>query len=356
MLIKMFYFNQLHNAVKHYGASGLIGVKPHKAVVPKKRLNKAVFGCRVPPKKVVFGGYAASKNGFNSLMFTYIFMLTHSKINAYIDAEWGSDNHTICLQVLLTYGKSGCSKYLVFHEKYRELLKSKGFTEGMISGMNVRLVFNEFLPEHDVLTQLIHDHIERINLPIQKGQLVCNLYLFFSPKDLWIAIGFKNFNELIFTPRKFGGFQIEQKRSLRGAFSMRLDNGFSVSYVIKDVSGWTNRGLIVLAQSLGISSDEKSLLDDYKSKMEVGLIECTDAFIKYLINDVVLLEKIVKGMVKMVNWLCQDILKIQTKLNQTTIPMSQGSLVSRVFILFEAKIVDFSVLQNGSAKKRQKKI
>lgn len=126
-------------------------------------------------------------------------MITFSKINAYIDAEWGSDNHTISLQILLTYGKSGCAKYIVFNEKYRELLKSKGFTEGVISGMNARLVFNDFLPENDVLTQVIFDHVKRISLPIEKEKLDCNLYLFFSPKDLWISIGFKNFNDLIYS-------------------------------------------------------------------------------------------------------------------------------------------------------------
>lgn len=268
-------------------------------------------------------------------------MIAYSNIRAYIDSEWGSRNQTICLQVLLTYGKSASAKYLIFHNDYKNFLESKGYKEGVIQGMNVRLKFDDFSPDKDILTELISEHVKRIQLPLAKNSLKCDLYLFFSPKDLINAIGKTSFLEQVYKPSG-GGFKIEQKRSLRGCFSQGLENGFRVDYTIKDISGWGNRGLQALANSLGVAVGEKSLLDDYKSKMEEGLIHCTDDFIKYSINDVVILEKIVKSMVKMVNWLCKDILTFTKTFNQTTIPMSQGSLVSSVFISYLYSLLDKS--------------
>lgn len=259
-------------------------------------------------------------------------MVEISNVNAFIDCEWGSDGKTICVQVLLTYGKKGCSKYIVFDEKYREFLAEKGYLEGVIPNMGVNLRFDSFSDEKDMLTNLIYNHFDRIGGDYTNRRLKCNFYLFFSPKDLWICIGYNSFLEIMNSLNKNGGFQIEQKRNLFGSFSQHLENSFSIQYKVKDISGWTNRGLKNLSRSLGLSVESKSLLDAYKSRMEVGLVECTDDFIRYAVNDVELLNSIVFKQTELVNWICKDILHMNMKFDHNTIPMTQGSLVSKVFI------------------------
>ena len=278
-------------------------------------------------------------------------MILYKRIQAYIDCEWGSDNKTLSLQVLLRYGKSGLARYIVFHEDLKEFLKSKNYSEGLLQGMNARLLFSDFSPSKDVLTELIYSHLKRIELPLEKEGIKCDLYMFFSPKDLTIAIGKTSFLDLI-TQKTRGGYRIEQKRTLRGSFSQVLENGFKIDYKIKDVAGWTNKGLKHLADSLSVPTVEKSLLDDYKSRMEDGLVHCTDDFIKYALNDVDLLERIVRSKVRMVNWLCKDIFSLNKSYNLSTIPMSQGSLVSDVFITYLYSLLDKSVKYSAVDRER----
>ena len=65
--------------------------------------------------------------------------------------------------------------------------------------------------------------------------------------------------------------------------------------------------------------------------MDHALEHFTDDFIKYDINDVVLLRQIVKAKIELINWLTKDVLKIPLEFSRDTIPMTQGRLVSTIF-------------------------
>ncbi len=112
---------------------------------------------------------------------------------------------------------------------------------------------------------------------------------------------------------------------------MKGPQGFKVDYTLKDLAGWTNNGLAKLASSLGLDTGEKDLLDEYKSCMEKGLVEGPHDFLKYSLNDVRLLKSIVEGQVRLINWVCKDVLEINKVFTQDTIPMTQGSVVSDIF-------------------------
>lgn len=147
---------------------------------------------------------------------------------------------------------------------------------------------------------------------VQKKQ-VCNFYLFYSPKDVWIAIGYKNFFEIVTNVRGNGRTKVEQKRNLSGGFTLSGFDNFIVQYTLKDVSGWTNQSLSDFAAGLSVETKDKGLLDEYKSRMEIGLEKKTDEFLRYALHDVAILKKVVEGQLKLINWVCKDILQNKQK-------------------------------------------
>lgn len=165
----------------------------------------------------------------------------------------------------------------------------------------------------------------------KKVSLTCFLYFFYSPKDIWIAIGFDRFRDLVSREPKRGKSFIQSKRNITGKFRLELESGLPVLVKLKDVSGWTNQGLKRLAESLGIVSHEKDLLDDFKSEMETALEKETHLFFIYAMNDVVLLREIVKKQIGHVNWLLNDVFGLSLTVDESTIKMSQGALVSSIF-------------------------
>lgn len=223
-----------------------------------------------------------------------------------------------------------------------EFLKSKGYGPGLVQGVDAQLGFADFDPDTNILTNLICTHVTNVVCSFETESLKVNLYLFYSPKDLMHALKKKFSLELVFRTKRNGRNVLEQKRGLKGRFSSKLAGGFKVNYEVKDVSGWTKSSLLNLSRSLGIEIQEKTLLDEYKSEMELGLKVLTDDFIRYSVNDVVLLESVVMKMVDLVNWLSLDVLKIYKKFDANTIPMSQGALVSRVFLRYLESLLNKS--------------
>lgn len=229
-------------------------------------------------------------------------------------------------------------KVVVFHEKYRTHLQQSGISQGFSSQHQCFISFAPFHDTDDILTGIIKDYCIHHNLPPSK--IDCTLYLFYSVKDLWISIGFESFQKLALRDSGQVRPKIQQKRNLRGSFSVSCEDGSQVQYTIKDLAGWSAGGLESLAVSVGILSKDKSLLDKYKTCMEDGLLKHPHDFLRYGINDVELLEKIVWGQLKLINWLCKDIIHIKTMFTKRTIPFTQGRLVSDIFTNYLNSLLD----------------
>lgn len=74
--------------------------------------------------------------------------------------------------------------------------------------------------------------------------------------------------------------------------------------------------------------------------MEEGLLKHPHDFIRYGLNDVELLEKIVWGQLRLVNWMCKEILHIKTEFTRKTLPFTQGRLVSDIFTFYLVELLD----------------
>jgi hypothetical protein len=274
-----------------------------------------------------------------------------SKIRCFLDCEWDSQGQVICIQVLISaFAETTLvSKqyYIIFHTKYKDFMASIGYCEGLLPRFGAWLSFSPFGDDLDVLSSLIQQHCEKYFDQGSSGRVDCDLFLFYSPKDIWLSIGFDIFSHLIVTPRLSGRRQLEQKRNLSGRFILSTPSGFQVTYTVKDLCGWSNSGLQKLAASLGIDTRDKGLLDGYKSCMENALLERPDVFITYALNDVSLLESVLIRQLSRINWICKDVLKIKKKFFMNILPTTQGALVNSIFTAYLRNFLSTSPRYQG---------
>lgn len=205
--------------------------------------------------------------------------------NCYIDCEWDSQGKALSLQASISGRDTTYATYLILNEDYRHLLEPRGVLPGFNPRYSAHVYYKSFIDSEDLITWLIYEHCSKYNHSTSNQQISCALFLFYSPKDLWIALGFENFRELVSRGKKRGTNFINQKRALFGSFVRKLEDRFLVKYKVKDVSGWTNQGLASFASGLGIELQDKGALDEYKSCMEVALVEKPETFISYALND-----------------------------------------------------------------------
>lgn len=282
-------------------------------------------------------------------------MFPLTKVNAFIDAEWvGGDwsegRKILSLQLLLNSKNLPPKKFLIINSDYEKLLASKGYLPPYLKEYDCCLLFSHFADIEDRLTKLIYNYVFGSVRRRRRNEVDCNLFFFYSPKDLWIAIGWENFRELITPSEKTGKATITQKRTTMGYFTLKLNDRFKVNYALKDIAGWTNLGLQSLAEGLGLETGDKSLLDPYKARMDFALVNHTDDFIRYSMNDVVLLEQVLNAQVKMVNWLTNEVLKIPLEFTPNSIPMTQGRLVSTIFEFCLTQLIDKKQIEQGAER------
>jgi hypothetical protein len=69
--------------------------------------------------------------------------------------------------------------------------------------------------------------------------------------------------------------------------------------------------------------------------MEVALVDKFDLFFCYALNDVLLLEKVVKCQLVLINWVLSHVLKLPDKFcfHAYNLPSTQGCLVSQIFLM-----------------------
>lgn len=292
-------------------------------------------------------------------------------IDCYLDAEWASTGEPLSLQLLLDFDHPDIPSqtFMVLNKKYLQPSKLDDLIEQGKSP-NIRYMFHSFQPSMDNITTILHECLyDYVNIPDWKDQtfkkelidvgdtdiFYCNLYFFYSPKDLWIAFGWKRFKWLLNQSFNQKGSYIQKKRSISGRLvnkpgtsdEKQGDHRFHIIYTFKDISGWTNSSLAALSESVGVVPKEKNSLNQYKTHMEDALLENTDLFIRYAINDVLLLKQIVAAQVTLINTLCRDVLQIDCAFTKETIPMTTGKLDSVIFQRYIETLLDKSPTLGG---------
>lgn len=263
-------------------------------------------------------------------------------LNVYIDAEWDSSGNTISMQVLIEDRRGSSHTFLIVDYNYQYLLAKNGYRRGYNETVDATILFIRFRPEYDLLTFLVQRFCQDQGLPAFRTEVRANLYLFYSIKDLWISMGWDQFEKVVSKSSKKDFYGIDQKRNIVGRFATKRHPEFMVCYKIRDLCGWTNQGLAKLASSVGVEIETKKSFDQYKSTMELGIRQAPHDFIKYALNDVHILKKIVLGQVDLINQVCRDYLNMDLSYNQDTIPMTQGRLVSDIFMNYIGELLSDS--------------
>jgi hypothetical protein len=168
--------------------------------------------------------------------------------------------------------------------------------------------------------------------------------MFYSFQDVGFAFGWSNVEtQLVKEISSKTRYKIEQRRSITGSLKIRDSSTCRLNkWRIRDLSGWTNTSLKQFAISLGISMENKDLLDDFKENMNVALLEQTKIFLDYALDDVIVLREILSRFLNFVNEVLQSTLDLPSRLlfTKTTIPFTTGSLVTETFeryILYSAQ-------------------
>lgn len=120
-----------------------------------------------------------------------------------------------------------------------------------------------------------------------------NLFIFYSFKDLYYALGYNNVYPYLIAPRKGSKKGLSQTRVITGLLNINLifnNNSYTFFLLIKDICGLGAGSLARLAKSVGLSKNAE--LDDYKTTMDLALVEKPYLFITYAINDALLLPRI----------------------------------------------------------------
>ncbi len=179
----------------------------------------------------------------------------------------------------------------------------------------------------------------------KKDSFFINLLFYFSIVDLYVAFGRQNIIDIIVKPTNIN--KIFQRSSIVGYFtftSQFKDNSITFRYILKDLFGWETWGLKTLIETSGLIEKypDKGLMDSYKEDMEKGLLSDPINFITYGLSDAVCLIDIFKTKIESVNLILQNVFNIQDEKAFFTIyniPMTTGTLVSRIFEIYVQYIV-----------------
>ena len=250
-------------------------------------------------------------------------------VDIYLDTEF-TDEMSLCFQAVITfkyesktYKKSflvldGSYSYLItkeLKEKYEKLAIDIQYEDLNGDSRKVFLLdlFVEFLKVCSLWSE----------------DLKCKVYVwfYFSLKDLNIAFGPKNMKKqyLLKPPT------IRQFRSVSG--SLKFSDYRNVTFILKDFFGLEKYGLLKLVQSYGLDPGSKTKLDAYKTNMEVALIEQTETFIDYAMNDVFVLERLPETICSTYNEaVMRECFNLPSSeyFNKYSLPLTIGSLVSRI--------------------------
>ena len=243
-----------------------------------------------------------------------------------IDAEWSSEFGPISVQIFDT---SSGKTTVYFDNKVRDLLGGDIVMDSTTND-NTEILYISFEDEVNIIDDL---YIPQNFQEILKSKKVFDVEIlcYFSPKDLWLAFGYKNIKPF-FEKQKvnFNSQFIPQNSNMMGNFN------FQHNYRLIDLYGWNSGqkgGLLNLAGSLNIEMSNKKIFDDCKDKMHRPLRECPLDFVRYAAFDAKVLVKVYFEKILQHNKMIKEILGLhyEFRILRSEFPTTCGSLVNKTF-------------------------
>jgi hypothetical protein len=185
--------------------------------------------------------------------------------------------------------------------------------EAEAQALAARLIF---LQRHDN-TDLLVRALPFLGRGVLRGDSI-DLAIFFSPKDIEYARGWKRWSEALDKGR------IHQRHGLTGCVAGTR---------LRDLKGWAGpSSLLKFAAALGRPMPGKTALDKYKGCMRRGLEEHPGEFLRYAIEDARVLPDLFSRFVHFIRQIQSEILGMKENLwHAGNIPMTIGRLVADTF-------------------------
>lgn len=249
--------------------------------------------------------------------------------------------YPISIQGVFKY-KDKLKKLIVLNSKYKMKLNLTHLFEFSLED-DIEVYFDDFEdPFNSLILYYFYESLKKdpdyMNLDgIKTINIV--LYLYYSAKDLTYCFGYSNLKPYYLGKLNY----ISQKRNIVGTFYIDINNIKHV-ITIRDLYGYNQYGLKVLAESVGL--EKLDVLDSYKTQMDLALIEKTEDFIRYSMNDAILLFEIYSKKIATFN----EILAIfgineqNAQFTKVNTPSTIGSVVYNIFIRY----LRYNVLKNDS--------
>jgi hypothetical protein len=176
--------------------------------------------------------------------------------------------------------------------------------------MQVRVVFTEL---HD----FFHNALECLRLSDGSWRLL----IYFTPRDVEYALGWESFKAAILDGK------VRQKNNISGVVKAGAERVH-----IKDLRGWYTHGLKKFAATLGIPSEDKGLMDHYKTHMRDGLMQQPELYLRYAVNDSRTNVQIHKAFIGYFRDMQRELGMAEEDLwDENDIPMTMGKLVAATF-------------------------
>jgi hypothetical protein len=251
-----------------------------------------------------------------------------------IDTEYTGD-HTLTLQIHFHKLKI---KVIVINSRLYDLYPEKRVILNLLKEEwenrpdYTDLVFYEDLddPENNNLDKILNRTYNLYGFSIPKR---VKLLFFYAVRDLYPCFGFLNLKDPMLQKHK--RFQsvsyISRKNNIRG--KMVYEN---TCYLLCDLFGLSNGGLVKLAASVGISMLDKKGLDTFKANMQDAMLsessETRYLFQRYSMDDATVLYDILERRVEQHNLSLSTIgLDEKDFFTMYNLPLTAGRLVASTF-------------------------
>lgn len=201
------------------------------------------------------------------------------------------------------------------------------------------VIFDNLNSDQPILAEYIaHYLFEKINHRDDKLTISVNLFMFYSMRDLTVALSpsflkpyFLNEKKVLNQRRNISGFLVQEHQLILKNNSKKIETySFRFDYKIKDLFGLANSSLADLTESCGINTETKKSLDIYKENMLLACKNEPYLFLKYGIFDCEVLFQIVESKINSSNSILSNTFGIYNKnlfYTLENLPITIGSYV-----------------------------
>jgi hypothetical protein len=179
------------------------------------------------------------------------------------------------------------------------------------------------------ITKMSPMEMDEIEKRKNKGYIVLDLLMFYSPKDIEYTLPIDLYKDLLKFTTQTRRIKVDTKDGL-------FNTGYKINNLplclkVTDLVGLSVGGLKTTAEGLGLKMDNKNSLDALKDRMHIALKEQTEDFLKYAEDDTKILFDIEKVKLENINHIVNNVIGVDYEYTIDNLKRTQGSLVADIF-------------------------